>query len=275
MENQISETLREKLRNLQEYLKSLSSVAVAFSGGVDSTFLLKVAHDTLGERAIAVTSDSCFYPRHELEEAKAICRTEKIRQIIFSIEPLQVKEIRENPPNRCYFCKREIFRQIRSIAEEQHLSAVVDGSNMDDNNDYRPGKQAIAELGIKSPLRHAGLWKSEIRQLSRSMGLSTWEKPSFACLASRFPYGDPISKEALFKVERAEQYLLEKNFRQVRVRVHGNMARIELLPDEFGKLMEQEVREELLSNFKEYGFLYVTLDLQGYRTGSMNEHGVN
>ena len=265
------ELLREKYQKLLDYLKGLSSVAVAFSGGVDSTFLLKAAREALGEGAIAVTVSSRLFPERESEEARAFCEKERIRQIVIPFDALSLACFRENPRNRCYFCKREIFGKIKSVADEHQLNAVAEGSNMDDNHDYRPGMRAVSELGVKSPLRYAELWKSEIRQLSEAMGLSTWQKPSFACLASRFPYGDEISEEKLLMVERAEQYLMETGFRQFRVRIHGRMARIELLPDEFEKLMEEKARRTLTEKFKEYGFLYVTLDLQGYRTGSMNE----
>lgn len=263
--------LQAKYEALKAYIKELSSVAVAFSGGVDSTFLLRTAHDVLGDKAVAVTVSSCFFPEKEMEEAKSFCEREGILQRVYAFDGLSVKGFRQNPKNRCYLCKRELFGKILHIAEEQGLAHVAEGSNMDDMGDYRPGRQAIEELSVKSPLMHAGLWKSEIRALSREMGLSTWNKPSFACLASRFPYGEEISEDKLTMVEKAERFLMDRGFRQFRVRIHGNMARIEILPEEFGLLMEKEVREEAVKRLKEYGFSYVTMDLQGYRTGSMNE----
>lgn len=259
-----------KFEDLKKYLAELKSVAVAFSGGVDSTFLLKVAHDILGENVVAVTAASKALPQRELDETKNFCRAEGIKQIIFDSSEI-IKEIfYQNPKNRCYICKRGIFEKILSIAAENKICHVVEGSNMDDSGDYRPGMQAIAELEIKSPLRHANLYKSEIRALSQKLNLPTWDKPSFACLASRFVYGEPITEEKLSMVERAEKFLLDNDFKQVRVRIHGNIARIEILPDDFDKFLEKNFREKIFTTFKEYGFDYVTLDLQGYRTGSMN-----
>ncbi len=259
----------QKYRHLREDLRALDGAAVAFSGGVDSTFLLKTARDVLGDRTLAVTASSCSFPERELREARAFCERNGIRHAVCESEELDIAGFRENPQNRCYLCKRELFGRIWSIARAHGLAAVVEGSNLDDEGDYRPGLLAVKELGVKSPLREAGLRKEEIRTLSRELGLPTWNKPSFACLSSRFAYGETISEEKLNMVDQAEQLLLELGFRQVRVRTHGTIARIELLPGDFEKILG--VRETVYLRLRSLGFTYVTLDLLGYRTGSMNE----
>ncbi len=261
--------LSEKYKSLQNNLLSLGSVAVAFSSGVDSTFLLYTAHQVLGDRAIAVTAQSCSFPKRELDEAKAFCASHGITHFICRSEELDIEGFRQNPTNRCYLCKHELFEKIWEIARQNGISAVAEGSNMDDNGDYRPGLIAVKELGIKSPLREAELTKAEIRELSKELGLPTWNKQSFACLSSRFAYGETISEEKLAMVDRAEQLLLDMGFHQVRVRIHGMIARIEIQPEEFEKLLR--AREEVYRQFRSFGFTYVTLDLLGYRTGSMNE----
>ena len=268
-------TLEEKYKVLQEELRAMKSVAVAFSSGVDSTFFLAVAVDTLGkDHVMAVTASSCSFPERERKEAQEFCEKRGIRQVIVVSEELDIEGFRHNPKNRCYLCKHELFEKILAIAEENHLAAVVEGSNMDDNGDYRPGLRAVEELGIKSPLRAAKLTKQEIRELSKRLKLPTWDKQSFACLSSRFVYGETISEERLGMVDQAEQLLLDMGFHQVRVRIHGEgdaaMARIEVLPQEIPILTEDAKRERIYSYFKEIGFAYVTLDLGGYHMGSMN-----
>lgn len=258
-----------KLNLLKNYLKNLESVIVAFSSGVDSTFLLKVAHDVLGDNVIAVTAKSCSFPKRELNEAKEFCKQNNIKHFIVNSEELNIEGFSHNPPNRCYLCKKELFEKIWQVAKQNRIKNVIEGSNLDDNGDYRPGLQAVKELNVKSPLREIGFTKEEIRNLSRQFGLNTADKQSFACLSSRFVYGEEITKEKLNMVDKAEQLLLDLNFKQVRVRIHQNIARIEVLPSEFDKLLQN--REKITKSFKDYGFTYVTMDLNGYRTGSMND----
>ena len=261
--------MNEKLKKLKKYLASLGSVAVSFSGGVDSTFLLKVAHDTLSDNAVAVTAHSPSFPKRELDEAKAFCEKENIKHIIVESEMLFNDEFVKNPRNRCYLCKTEMFGKMWEKINELGIDNLVEGSNVDDCDDYRPGLIATAEQKVKSPLRFAGFTKSEIRELSKNMSLPTWEKPSFACLLSRFVYGETITEEKLSMVDKAEQYLLDLGFGQVRVRIHGKMARIEIERREFEKMLKAS--EDVYNYLKSLGFTYISLDLSGYRMGSMNE----
>lgn len=263
--------IHEKFENLQRNLLLLGNVTVAFSGGVDSSFLLETAHRVLGGNVIAVTASSCSFPERELNEAKAFCAERGIAHVVCQSEELDIEGFRQNPKNRCYLCKHELFEKIWKIARSRGFDVVAEGSNMDDNGDYRPGLIAVKELGVRSPLREAGLNKEEIRILSKEMGLPTWNKPSFACLSSRFVYGETISEEKLSMVDQAEQLLLDLGFHQVRVRIHGTIARIEILPEEFHDILAGSKRELICRKLKQLGFSYVTLDLIGYRTGSMNE----
>ncbi|MDE6434532.1 MAG: ATP-dependent sacrificial sulfur transferase LarE [Lachnospiraceae bacterium] len=262
---------QEKLERLKRYFSELGKVAIAYSSGVDSTFMLKAAHDVLRENAIAVTAKADVFPKRELEEAEAFCRAEGIRHFVVPVVPLEVEGFAENPPERCYICKKAIFDKIVDIANTQGIHCVAEGSNVDDLKDYRPGMKAVHEMGILSPLREVELTKAEIRILSKDLGLATWEKPSLACLASRFAYGETITEEKLLMVEKAEQFLLDMGFHQMRVRMHGQMARIEVAVEEFSFLMEEENRVKILETLRKIGFIYVTMDLAGYRTGSMNE----
>lgn len=268
-------SLENKYNALKQYLQNLGSVAVAFSGGVDSTLLARVAHDVLGDRMIAITVHSCFNAKREMNEADDFCAENGIRHLICDVDVLSVEGVAQNPPDRCYLCKKGLFEQIKQTAKKQGVEYVAEGSNVDDDADYRPGHRAIKELDIKSPLREAGLTKAEIRELSKALGLPTAAKPSFACLASRFVYGEPLTEEKLLMIDRAEQLLYDLGFHQFRVRIHQNgaedIARIEVLPEEFAKLIQSEVRSEVSAKLKDYGFSYVSMDLTGYRTGSMNE----
>lgn len=263
--------LREKTEHLFDILKGMNRVAVAFSGGVDSALLLKAAHEALGDQAAAVTVQSPAFPKKEYESTVEFCRTEGIRQFTCQAGVLEDPAFAKNPPNRCYICKKQMFQEIKRTAEKHQFEWIVEGSNADDRGDYRPGMQAVKELGIRSPLMEAGFSKKDIRNLSSLWNLSTWDKPAYACLATRIPYEEEITKEKLWMIERAEELLLSLGFCQMRVRIHQKTARIEILPEDFEKIMREDIREKIVSEFSGYGFSYVSLDLKGYRMGSMNE----
>lgn len=268
---EIPASLRQKYERLTDILRRLGSVAVAFSSGVDSTFLVKVAHDVLGSRTVAFTAASDFVPQRDVDDARAFCAQAGIEHHVVPFPILTVPHVRENPKDRCYYCKHALFAHMKELAAEHGLAFVVDGSNLDDDGDYRPGHRALRELAIVSPLHEAGLRKADIRALSKAFGLPTWDKPSFACLASRFPYGNELTPEGLTRVNRAEEFLMAKGFRQLRVRAHGDVARIELVPDDIPRFLEEGLREETAAFFRSIGFAYTALDLLGYRTGSLNE----
>jgi uncharacterized protein len=264
--------IEDKLNSLREIFLSMNRVIVAYSGGVDSTFLLKVARDTLGDRnVIAVTALSPLYPERELRGAKEVAQKLGVKHLLIESNELKIEGFSKNPPDRCYLCKRELFSELRKFAQKENISYIVEGSTLDDEKDHRPGRKAIQEYGIRSPLVESLLFKEEIRKASKSMGLSTWDKPSFACLASRFPYYDEITEEGLRMVNEAEEFLAEIGFKQVRVRHYKDLARIEVYKEEIGKFLEDKTRERVVKYLKKIGYHYITLDLQGFRSGSMNE----
>lgn len=260
-----------KLNILKNNINKFESMAVAFSGGVDSTFLLKIAHEVLGNKVIAFTAESASFPEREKMAAQRFATDHGIKHIIFESEELDIEGFSDNPPDRCYLCKKELFTKMREYAVEYKISTIAEGSNIDDNSDYRPGHRAITELTIVSPLRDAGLTKDEIRYLSKEMELPTWNKPSFACLASRFPYGERINREKLARVNIAEEYLISLGFTQIRVRNHDNLARIEVLENEIEKFLHPQMRKNIYERLKDIGFSYISMDVIGYMTGSMNE----
>lgn len=261
----------QKLLKLKEFFSQAGSAVIAFSGGVDSTLLVKVAHDVLADKMLVVTLVSASFPAREKNDASLFCKQEGIPQQEISYNELDIPGFAENPKDRCYICKKELFRMIKNAALSKGITTVCEGSNVDDNGDYRPGLKAIKEMDIKSPLQYAGLTKAEIRNISKELNLPTWNKPGLACLATRFVYGETITKEKLIMVGRAEQLLFDLGFKQMRVRLHGSMARIEILPQDFERFMLPEIRQKVYDEFKNYGFSYVTLDIKGFRSGSMNE----
>jgi len=265
------ESTTEKFYRLQNILKEMRHIIVAFSGGTDSTFLLKVTVDVLGSHVLAVTANSEIQPKHEFEEAKNLVQKIGANQLIIHTNEMQDETFIQNPPNRCYHCKRSIFSAIKQIALEKGIPTIVDGSNADDTQDYRPGMRALRELNIRSPLREANLTKSEIRQLSKEMELPTWDQPALACLASRIPYGISITSEKLERIDQAETYLRNQGIKQVRVRDHDTIARIEVTEKNNIYFLDKDKTNEIIKHFKDLGYHYITLDLEGYRTGSLNE----
>lgn len=257
-----------KLENLKAIIKDKGGAVVAFSGGVDSTFLLKVAAEVLGDKVIAVTANSETYPKRELEEAKLFAGTQGIRHIVIETLELEIAGFADNPPDRCFYCKHELFSKLTAIAKENGIKYVFDGSNYDDRNDHRPGMRAAKQLGVISPLKEAEMTKEDIRELSKEYGLSTWNKPSFACLSSRFPYGTKITPDKLAIVGEAENFIRDLGFKELRVRYHDTIARIEVGRADLERIVT--FADEITAKLKALGFLYVTLDLSGYKTGSMN-----
>jgi len=259
----------KKYTSLLNYMKDLGSVVVAFSGGVDSTFLLKAAKEALGDKAAAITIVSPYIPKWEVREAKELSKEIGIRHEFLEV-PVIIDEIRFNPKDRCYLCKKAVFSMVKSFAQENGFEHVADGTNSDDINEYRPGLRALEELGIKSPLLKNGLTKKEIRELSKELDLPTWDKPSYACLLSRIPYGTELREEDFEKIEKSERFMMDNGFRAVRVRCHGDLARIEVPKEHLERLFAVDLMDKISSKFKEFGFKYVSLDMQGYRTGSLN-----
>lgn len=262
----------DKLIGLKNILLDMKRVLVAYSGGLDSTFLLKVAIEILGrENVVAVTARSETYPYQEFKEAKAVAKKMRARHVVIATSELGIKNFSKNPVNRCYYCKKELFYKLDIMRKRFGLAFVLDGTNYDDLGDVRFGRKAALELGVRSPLLESGLTKADIRKYSKRLCLSTWDKPSYACLASRFPYHDDIKPQDLVRLDKAESFIRSLGFRQVRVRLHKDIARIEFYPNEIKKALGDALRKKITDKLRSLGFKYITIDLEGYRTGSMNE----
>ncbi|MFO7889532.1 MAG: ATP-dependent sacrificial sulfur transferase LarE [bacterium] len=264
-------TVEKKYNELQKILRSLHSAVIAFSGGVDSTFLLWVAKKIFKENITAVTFKSEIIPQSEIEDAKSLTVEFGVKHIIIDSDILDHKPFISNDKERCYYCKKFIFSGLSKIAESHNLKYIIEGSNADDVHDYRPGRKVLLEMNIQSPLAQAGLTKKEIRKLSRKIGLSTWNKPALACLATRIPYGIPITVNKISRINKCEQFLLELGFKQVRVRDHDSIARIEIPNPDLPELLKIKNSSAVVKKFKDQGFNYICADLEGYRSGSMNE----
>lgn len=260
----------EKMDRLRSVLGEMKGVVIGYSGGVDSTFLAAVGTEVLGERCVCVLASSETYPSSEVEEAVKTARLLGLNLVQIDTGELKNEDFARNTPDRCYFCKTELFTKLMEVGKERGIEWVADGANVDDLSDYRPGSRAAGELGVRSPLKEAGFTKDDIRECSREMGLPTWDKPSFACLSSRIPYGTRIEQDVLDKLDEAERFLKELGFRQVRVRHHVTIARIEVEAEDIPRLASPDIREKVARKFDDLGYTYATLDLNGYRTGSMN-----